>query len=67
MKLDYTKGISGPSLKINVNGGLGNQNVTALFGSITNTNLQLAARLGNGLEHFTAQLNGAWRARRRWT
>ncbi len=58
VKLDFTKGISAPSLKINVNGGLANQDVTALFGSITNTNLQLAARLGNGLEHFTADFNG---------
>ena len=59
VKLDFSKGISAPSLKINVTGGLANQDVTALFGSITNTNLQLAARLGNGLEHFTAQFNGA--------
>ena len=59
MKLDFTKGVSAPSLNINVNGGLANQDVTALFGSITNTDLQLAARLGNGLEHFTADFNGA--------
>ena len=57
-KLDFTKGVSAPNLNISVNGGLANQNVTALFGSITNTDLQLAARLGNGLEHFTAQFNG---------
>lgn len=59
VKLDFTKGVSAPSLNINVNGGLANQDVTALFGSITNTDLQLAARLGNGLEHFTADFNGA--------
>jgi hypothetical protein len=59
VKLDFTKGVSAASLGISINGaGGGGQNVTALFGAITNTNLQLAAHLGDGWNHFTALLNG---------
>jgi hypothetical protein len=59
VKLDFTKGVSAASLGISINGaGGGGQGVTALFGAITNTNLQLAAHLGDGWNHFTALLNG---------
>ena len=59
VRLDFTKGISAPKLAVNVNGvGGGNQNVTALFGSINGTALQLAARLGSGLDHFTESNTG---------
>jgi hypothetical protein len=59
VKLDFTKGVSAASLGISINGvGGGAQSVTALFGAIANTNLQLAAHLGDGWNHFTALLNG---------
>ena len=56
--LDFTKGVSAPSLKINVDGGAGNQSIGADFGAITNTQLQLAANLGNGWDHFSASFHG---------
>jgi hypothetical protein len=58
VKLDFTKGVSAPSLKILVDGGGGNQTVETDFGSITNTNLQLTASLGSGWDHFAANFNG---------
>ena len=59
VKLDYSKGVTAPSLGIAVNGvGGRGQEITALFGAIANTNLSLAAHLGNGSNYFTALLNG---------
>ncbi len=59
VKLDFSKGVSAPSLSISLNGAGGNgQTVTALFGAVANTNLALAAHLGDGWNHFTALLNG---------
>jgi hypothetical protein len=59
VKLDFTKGVSAANLGVSINGvGGGGQEVTALFGAITNTNLQLAAHLGDGWNHFTALFNG---------
>ena len=57
-RLDYSKGVSAPGLKVNINGDGGDQNVTALFGPVTNTNLQVDANLGDGFDHFTALFNG---------
>jgi hypothetical protein len=59
VKLDFSKGVSAPSLGVSINGvGGGGQGITALFGAIANTNLSLAAHLGNGANHFTALFNG---------
>jgi len=58
VKLDYTKGVSAASLKVNVNGDNGDQNVTALYGPVTDTNVQVNANLGGGFDHFTAFVNG---------
>jgi hypothetical protein len=59
VKLDFTKGVSAASLGVSINGAGGRgQEVTALFGAITNTNLNLAAHLGDGWNHFTALFNG---------
>ena len=60
VKLDFTKGVSAPSLGVSINGAGGaGQNVTALFGAIANTNLELTAHLGDGWNHFTTLLNGS--------
>ena len=58
VRLDYSKGVAAPSLHINIDGGGGDQNVTALFGAVTNTDLQVNANLGDGFDHFTALFNG---------
>ena len=59
VKLDFSKGISAPSLGITVNGaGGGDQQVTAVFGTITNTNVQLTAHLGDNWNLFSTLLNG---------
>ena len=58
VRLDYSKGVSAPSLKIDVDGGGGDQDITALFGAIANTDLDVSANLGNGWDHFSAFFNG---------
>jgi hypothetical protein len=58
VRLDYSRGVAAPNLTINIDGGVGDQNVTALFGPITNTNLQVNANLRYGFDHFTALFNG---------
>jgi hypothetical protein len=56
--LNYSKGVAAKSLNVNIDDGGGNQSVTARFGRITGTDLRLSAHLGDGMNHFTALLNG---------
>ena len=50
--------MTAPKLKLNINGGGGDQNVNADFGAITNTDLELAASLGDGWDQFATTFNG---------
>jgi hypothetical protein len=59
VKLDFSKGVSAPSLKVNINGGGGgDRTIETDFGAITNTDLALSAQLGSEWDHFTANFNG---------
>jgi hypothetical protein len=58
VRLDLSKGVKAPKLKINVDGGGGNPDVVATFGAIDGTDLQLAARLGNSWNHFDSKWGG---------
>ncbi len=65
VRLDFSKGIASPKagviphVGVTMNGGGGDNEVTAVFGAITNANLNLTANLGNGWDHFQAQFAGA--------
>ncbi len=60
VKLDFTKGVTAPSLGINLSGGGGgDRTMEADFGAITNTDLTLAAQLGTEWDHFSTSFNGA--------
>ncbi|HVS35843.1 MAG TPA: hypothetical protein VMS17_09695, partial [Gemmataceae bacterium] len=58
VKLDFSKGVTAPSLGVSINGGGGDENVAVDFGAITNTNLQLSANLGDSWGQFNAAFNG---------
>jgi hypothetical protein len=58
VRLNFKQNITAHSLAITVNGDGGDQDVSAEFGKITNTQLHLAANLGNGWDHFAASFNG---------
>ncbi len=58
VRLNMSQKISAKNLKINVDGGGGNPNVLATFGDIDGTNLQLAARLGDAVNHFEGKWGG---------
>ena len=59
VKLNFTKGVTAPTLGISLNGGGGDRTVEADFGAITNTDLTLAAQLGSDWDHFTTSFKGA--------
>jgi hypothetical protein len=56
--LDFSAGVNAPKLDINVLGGKKDQDVTATFGTITATHLNLAANLGGGDDSFLTTLAG---------
>jgi len=68
VRLDFSKGISLPAPKahalpqavgVTLNGGRGNNQVSAVFGAINNADLGLTASLGNGWDQFQAQFTGS--------
>ena len=58
VNLNFSKGLEAPSLRLNINGGGGDQTVSAEFGAITNTDLELNAALGNGWDHLALNFRG---------
>ncbi len=58
INLNFSKGITGPSLSVQVQGSAGDDTLTTTFGSIVNTNLSFSSKLGNGFDHSTVTLNG---------
>jgi hypothetical protein len=58
INLNFSKGISAPSLSVQVQAGTGDDTLSATFGSIVNTNLSFNANLGNGFDHCSVALNG---------
>jgi hypothetical protein len=58
VNLNFSPGVSAPSLAINLNGGKGSDDVNASFGAIRNTDLTFNATVGAGVDHFQAGLNG---------
>jgi hypothetical protein len=59
VSLDFSKGVSAPSLSINVAGDQGADHVNAVFGAIQNTHLNFATHLGSGPSLLYAAFNGA--------
>ncbi len=58
VSLDFSKGVSAPSLSINVTGAQGSDHVNAVFGAIQNTHLNFATQLGTQPSQYSAALNG---------
>ncbi len=58
INLDFSKGISAPSLGLQIQGGTGDDTLSATFGSILNTNLSFKGDLGSGFGHATVLLAG---------
>jgi hypothetical protein len=58
INLDFSKGVSAPSLSVQVQGGTGDDTLSATFGSIVNTNLNFNANLGGGFGHASVVLAG---------
>jgi hypothetical protein len=60
VNLNFLKGVSAPRLTVNVTGHHGNDNITAAFGAVHNTDLALHLRMGSFLEplHANVSLNG---------
>ncbi len=60
VNLNFSKGVTAPSLNIDLNGGGGGDRTMSVeFGAITNTDLTLAAQLGSDWDHFSTSFNGA--------
>jgi hypothetical protein len=57
--MNFSPGVSAPSLKVNVVGGANDDTLQATFGAITNTNVNFQSNLGNGNDHVFANFNGA--------
>jgi hypothetical protein len=58
ISFDFSKGVSAPSLNVQVQGGQGGDTVSALFGTIHDTNLSFNTDLGNGFGHASVVLAG---------
>jgi hypothetical protein len=56
--LNYAAGVAAPSLTVRVTSSQGYDEVSARFGAIRGTNLDLRTQLGNGPSQFRAWLNG---------
>ena len=62
VRLDFSKGIASPKagvvphVGIKVDGGGGDNQVSAIFGAITDSDLSVTANLGNGWDHFLGEL-----------
>ena len=59
VSFDFSKGVSAPSLSINVQGDQAADRVNAVFGAIQNTHLNFTTNLGTHPSQFNAALNGA--------
>lgn len=58
ISLDFSRGVSAPSLNVQVQGGSGDDTLNATFGAVRNTNLTFGARLGDGFDHANILLAG---------
>jgi hypothetical protein len=56
--LDFAAGVNSPRLKVDLDGGKGNDTVNATFGELTSGNVYFRANLGDGDDTFTGTLNG---------
>jgi hypothetical protein len=58
ISLNFSKGISAPSLSVQVQAGSGDDTLSASFGPVVNTNLSFSSNLGSGFDHSTVTLAG---------
>jgi hypothetical protein len=56
--LDFSRGVSAPSLIVQVHGGRGDNTLWTAFGPVRNTNLVFSSFLGDGFDHGTVALLG---------
>jgi hypothetical protein len=56
--LDFSRGVSAPSLNVQVQGGSGDDTLNATLGPVRNTNLVFGVHLGAGFDHANVTLAG---------
>ncbi len=56
--MNLGKGVSAPALKVSVLGGMDDDTLQAVFGTIHNSNVDFQTNLGNGNDHVIANFKG---------
>jgi hypothetical protein len=58
VNLDFSRGATAPKLAVDLEGKAGADEVALKLGAVSNTNVNLTAHLGAGVDHLFALLNG---------